>query len=245
MSRVAAGFFSFTQITDPGAHRAYNEWHQLDHLPQQHELDSIVFGQRWVLTPACRRARLVAAPLLDPVHYVTFYLMTEPLAGALDAFFDLGARLRAEGRFFEARRSVLSGPFTLSAAQAAPRVRVTGEVVGFRPHQGIYVVVETADLAAPPALGPTAYVALDGVAGVWQFAPCAPDPRWRNAAVAVTVCFLDAEPTTVSADLDSVLAEHPAGSALLFAGPLETVTPWEWGWFDPPGTTAAADSSPA
>ena len=48
------GFFSFTEVTDPGAHRAYNEWHQFDHLPEQFSIDGIVFGQRWVYTPACR-----------------------------------------------------------------------------------------------------------------------------------------------------------------------------------------------
>ena len=51
---MVAGFFSFTEITDETAHRGYNAWHQLDHLPQQLPLPGIAHGQRWVSTPACR-----------------------------------------------------------------------------------------------------------------------------------------------------------------------------------------------
>ena len=54
--KVVAGFFSFTEITDPAEHRAYNEWHQLDHMPEQLPLDGIAYGQRWVSTPAVTRA---------------------------------------------------------------------------------------------------------------------------------------------------------------------------------------------
>ena len=55
MAKVRIGFFSFTEITDPAEHRSYNEWHQLDHMPEQFPLPGVVFGQRWVSTPACRR----------------------------------------------------------------------------------------------------------------------------------------------------------------------------------------------
>ncbi len=79
MNKVKVGFFSFTEITDPSEHRSYNEWHQLDHMPEQYPLPGMAFGQRWVSTPACRAARAVDGPLLAPVHYVTLYLMTEPV----------------------------------------------------------------------------------------------------------------------------------------------------------------------
>ena len=39
--RSRRGFFSFTEVTDPAAHREYNEWHQLDHLPEQMPLGGI------------------------------------------------------------------------------------------------------------------------------------------------------------------------------------------------------------
>ena len=52
MNKVKVGFFSFTEITDPREHRAYNEWHQLDHMPEQLPIRGIAWGQRWVATPA-------------------------------------------------------------------------------------------------------------------------------------------------------------------------------------------------
>ena len=75
--KAAYGFFSFTEITDPAEHRAYNEWHQLDHLPEQFPLRGIVYGQRWVSTPACRDARAVSDASLDPIP-VSYTHLTLP-----------------------------------------------------------------------------------------------------------------------------------------------------------------------
>ena len=90
MNKVRLGFISFTEITDPREHHAYNEWHQLDHMPEQFPLDGIAYGQRWVSTPACRAARAASGPLLDSIHYVTLYLMTEPIDRTLREFRALG-----------------------------------------------------------------------------------------------------------------------------------------------------------
>ena len=43
----------FTEITPGGDHRAYNEWHQLDHMPEQFPIPGVAHGQRWVCSPAC------------------------------------------------------------------------------------------------------------------------------------------------------------------------------------------------
>jgi len=45
-NKIRLGFFSFTEITDPNEHHSYNEWHQLDHMPEQFPLSGIVYGQR-------------------------------------------------------------------------------------------------------------------------------------------------------------------------------------------------------
>ena len=116
------GFFSFTEITDPGEHHSYNEWHQLDHLPEQFPLPGIVYGQRWVSTPACRAARAVSEQPLDPVHYVTCYLMADPIEQTLDDFFVLGARLHELDRFHTHRQAHLTGPFRV-VDTAATRCR--------------------------------------------------------------------------------------------------------------------------
>ena len=155
------GFFSFTEITDPSAHEAYNAWHQLDHLPEQFTVDGITFGQRWVRSPRCRAAEAAVGPLLESFHYMTLYLLRDE--SCLPPFFALAEHLRDEDRFFGPRRSLLSGPFEIVGRWAAPRVAVSAGAIPFRPSQGVYVVV------GPPVEG-AALVDKAGVAGAWQFA---------------------------------------------------------------------------
>jgi len=225
--KVSYGFFSFTEVTDPAAHHAYNEWHQLDHLPEQYPLPGIVHGQRWVSTPACRAARAVSEPPLDPIHYVTCYLMAEPIGPTLDDFFALGKELHRLDRFFRARRAHLTGPFRVETAGATARVLISAAAVPFRPNRGVYVIVEEPgnDDAAGELL------TIPGVAGVWTFATddALTSPRWTTGARHITVAWLDAEPLTVAADIAPLVA---ARTGVAFAGPFETITPWRWDWFD-------------
>jgi hypothetical protein len=208
---VVAGFFSFTEIL-AGEHRSYNEWHMLDHMPEQYAIPGVAWGQRWVSTPACRAARAVSRPALDDIHYLTLYLMTEPLADTLHEFYALGRHLHEVDRFHRQRRSRLSGPFTRKAIAAAERVLVRPEVIPFRPNRGVYVVVGGAI--------PADAVALPGVAGVWSFSD---DQR------IVSVAFLDDDPVAVAT---ASAVELLPGGDVEFAGPFETITPWEWSWFD-------------
>ena len=236
-NKIRVGFFSFTEITDPGEHHAYNEWHQLDHMPEQYPLDGIAFGQRWVSTPACRAARAVSEELLDPIHYMTLYLMTEPVERTLREFMQLGRDLHAVGRFHLHRRARLSGPFGFRAGAASARVLVSAAAVPYRPNRGVYVEVDAlAPGTAPTETGPIdAYLATlcsePGVAGAWSFA---------DDAHRVTVAWLDAPPLELVDRLDGLSAGQRAGSGdrALFVGPLETITPWQWTWFDPPRVPA-------
>ena len=226
--KVAYGFFSFTEITDPAQHAAYNAWHQLDHLPEQYPLAGVVHGQRWVSTPACRAARAVNGARLDPVHYVTCYLMAEPIDRTLDDFFALGGELRRLDRFFEARHAHLTEPFLVADAVAAPRVRISAEAVPFRPNRGVYVLVE--ELAAGREAADT-LLADAGVAGVWTFAtnPDVTSRRWSAGARRITMAWLDDDPLAVAARLAPLMTER---SGVELAGPFETITPWAWDWFD-------------
>ncbi|HEY5023975.1 MAG TPA: hypothetical protein VII76_03280 [Acidimicrobiales bacterium] len=245
MDKVRIGFFSFTEITDPAEHRSYNEWHQLDHMPEQYPLPGVVFGQRWVSTPACRAARAHDDPTLAPIHYMTLYLMGDPVDATLEEFRALGERLGAAGRFHQHRRSHLSGPLAVTGHRAAPGALVSADAVPYRPNRGIYVVVRERSASAGHGSGDgaseddalaTALLARDGVAGVWTFATDSRFDRhvWRPGDKTITVCYLDAEPLTVAPPLnDLVRAGGGAGAAgVLFAGPLETITPWRWDWFD-------------
>jgi hypothetical protein len=228
MNKIKLGFFSFTEITDAGEHHSYNEWHMLAHMPEQYPLDGIAYGQRWVSTPACRAARLVSEPPLDSIHYVTLYLMTEPVERTLREFMQLGRDLHKVGRFHLHRRAQLSGPFPFRAAVVAPRVLISAEAVPYRPNLGVYVEVEELAEGSDPAAGADHRATLGatpGVAGVWSFA---------DDARRMTVSWLDEPPLEMCARLDPVVARRRDASATrtVFAGPFETITPWKWDWFE-------------
>jgi hypothetical protein len=238
MNKIKLGFFSLSHHSPGGDDRAYLEWHQLDHMPEQYPLPGMAFGQRWVSTPACRAARAVDGDLLAPVHYVTLYLMTEPVEATLDDFGALGATLREVGRFHQHRRAHLSGPFEVASVDVAPRVLISAEAVPYRPNLGAYVVVEDlpSDGPAPDAIDTATLLDLPGVAGVWTFVSDQERRKaWHPGRRRVTVCFLDSHPLTVAPSIGEVVSggRSPAGS-VIHAGPLETVVPWRWDWFDQP-----------
>ena len=205
------GFFTFTEVTDPSAHEAYNAWHQLDHLPEQFTIDGITFGQRWVRSPRCRSAEAGSGDRLEPFHYMTLYLMRD--AEVLAPFQALGERLWAESRFFRARRALLSGPFEVVGAWAAPQVAISAGAVPFRPAHGVYAVVG-------PAIDGERLVDAHGVAGAWQF---------RDQERTVTVAFVDGDLWHAATELGALCAEH--GPDLEWAGPLERVDAFRWDWF--------------
>ena len=206
------GFFSFTEITDPSAHEAYNAWHQLDHLPEQFSIDGITFGQRWVRSPRCRAVEAATGTLLERFHYMTLYLLRDESVVA--PFFDLAVRLRSEDRFFSERHAMLSGPFEVTGRWAAPRVAVSAAVIPHRPAQGVYVVV------GPPVDG-AELTERPGVAGTWQFVD---RPNGRH----VTVAFVDGDLWAAAGALGPLSL---AGAAPEWAGPLERVDAYRWDWF--------------
>jgi hypothetical protein len=247
MNKVKAGFFSFTEVTDPNEHRAYNEWHQLDHLPEQFPLRGIAFGQRWVSTPACAAARAVDDDQLRAAHYMTLYLMTEPLGETLDEFMDLGQQLYSLGRFHLHRRAHLSGPHQWLDAHAAPRVRIAAETLPYRPNRGIYVTVEEHKRDAEPAellewvqrwheSWAERWAHVEGVMGSWSFAtsPSLRSPRWTPGDRRITVHYLDGDPLKVADRVWPLLEERwrDAPVTPIHAGPYETVVPFQWDWFD-------------
>jgi hypothetical protein len=240
---IVAGFFSFTEITDPSAHVAYNEWHQLDHLPEQMPIPGIAHGQRWVASPRCVATRDHADEDLALAHYITLYLMRPPLEDTLRDFYELARVLHMEDRFFAYRRAIESGPVAVTGAYASPRVRVSAAAVPYRPNRGVYVIVDHPDVDSsvdPGAIDELLRV--DGVAGVWRFrnAPSAvevvvaPSGTGKTLSGDVTVCYLDQDPFIAGTAVRNLLSPFwkRRGSEPRFAGVFETVVPWKWDWFE-------------
>jgi hypothetical protein len=234
--RVEVGFFSFTEVP-AAADRAYNEWHQLDHLPEQYQLPGIAHGERWVAAPDCVAARIVDDELLGRARYVTLYLIGEPVETTIDDFGALGARLREVGRFHEERTALLAGGWRVADAATSPRLPLTPAVIPWRPARGVFVLVERDDQDDEDGgggRGAAPLLDVDGVAGGWTFAP---DPGltrswWLVQPVRITVLWLDDDPVATTARLEPLLRSRWAeGVTPVHAGPLRTVVPWEWDWF--------------
>jgi hypothetical protein len=239
-NKVKVGFFSFTEILD-GRHREYNQWHLLDHMPEQFKLEGLQWGQRWVATPELIDRRLFAGAELAPTQYVTLYLITDPVQQALDDFYALGRELYAKDRWFDARKSHLSGPFTLVNTYAAPRIRVDADVIPYRPNRGIFVTAQAnTDDASEAALEEARrwydevhipdLLGVRGVAGCWWFE----DTEGRT----IRVYWLDDDPI---AFLDDLKAKTPTMAMMdlrkaystLIVGAYRSI-PWnaEFDWFD-------------
>ena len=171
-----AGFFSFTEVTDPAAHPAYNEWHQLDHMPEQMPLEGIVHGERWVISPGCRRRLLRVDDDFAHAHYLTLYLMTGPVETALHSFYERAEELHRENRFFPHRRAIAAGPLRLRRTWVSPRLSVTAAALPHRPNRGAYVAVHSPTRASDSPVHVLEervgdLLSVTGVAGVSSFEP--------------------------------------------------------------------------
>lgn len=254
-NKVEVGFFSFTEVLD-GRHREYNEWHLLDHLPENLALPGLQWGQRWVSTPELVERRLMSREEVDATRYVTLYLFTPPVRPALEGFLALGRELHAAGRFFDARRSHLSGPFALVKAYANPRVLVDAAAIPYRPHQGLFVTVQDhAEGSSDAALAEVRewydrihvpdLLGVHGVAGCWWFEAMPDAPTGPTAAVnppgrTIRVYWLDEDPVAFHDDLaaktpDMEMIDVRAAYRTLLVGAYRSI-PWPsaFDWFDEP-----------
>ena len=246
MNRVKVGFFSLSRRSPSGDDRPYLAWHQLDHMPEQYQLPGLVLGQRWAATAACRASRAAGAGEWAEVEHVVCYLMGRPVDETVDEFLALGRQLAEQGRFSSALPSTYRGALRLLGTRAAERVLVSPEVVPFRPHRGIYLIVDSpVDGAAQDARLQRLHtdmlpslVSVPGVAGAWSFAttPTIRRPLFTPGDLRITVCYLDDDPAAVGDGLAPVVGRHWEGDAaahLLLAAPFESLVTVDWQRFGP------------
>ena len=247
MNRVKVGFFSLTHRSETGDDRPYLRWHQLDHMPEQYQLPGLVLGQRWASTAACRAVRAAEVGRWSQVEHVVCYLMGNPVDETIDEFLTLGRQLAERGRYSTALPSAFRGGLRLLETEAAPRALISPGVVPFRPHQGIYLIVEATD----DRTGQDAFlrrmrvdvlpqlVGVPGVAGAWTFAttPSIHRPMFTEGDYRMTVCYLDDLPATVGERLAPVVERiwGTAPAPPVLAAPFESLVSWDWDRFRPGG----------
>lgn len=249
-------FFSFVQLEDPGMHRAYNEWHQLDHRPENLALPGVAWGDRWARRDATAEQG-IAVEEYAGVDYVAMYWFRDPVDEAVDAWDRLG-----EASFQWGRGPILPGVtrpflgfFRPVAGDAASRIGVGAEVLPYRPNRGIHLTMsryrdhhgaaaheryrhESTELI--PEL-----LQLPGVAGAWTFSfshpqahttlPVGGDSSLAPTSLRIRLCYLDEEPLATSAAIEARTREvdaeaDPAGRAseeVLLSSPLTTIIPWQ------------------
>jgi hypothetical protein len=240
---VDAGFFSLTSGPVSGDDDAYLRWHLLDHLPEQYTIPGIRLGTRWRADDSCIARRLAAAPELEAVRHAVCYLVVPPVPATLSAFASLGRELAQAGRYPEPATPHLLGAYRLGHAAASPAARVSAGAVPFRPHRGVYLLVEELALAAPVSLvvsddAVAGALSTDGVAGAWTFAADAdlgigPDQgarfgmaAWDPGGAIVTLVYLDGDVDATAARLEPWVHARWAGGAVTprLAGPFRSPT---------------------
>jgi len=251
-------FFSFVTLQDATAadHRAYNEWHQLDHRPENLALPGVAWGDRWA-RPEDHRAG-AAAPEHADTDYVAMYWFRSPVEESVRAWDALGGDSFQWGRgplIPGVERRMLAF-FRPVKGYAAPHALVSPTVLPYRPVQGVHVRITReeephaataherhafADRVRLPAL-----TAVEGVAGAWTFSfshgqqhtslPFA-DRTAGSApgALGLELLYIDADVTETTARLVGTEQElagrapDPQGCTTLLSSPLTTIVPWrDW-----------------
>jgi hypothetical protein len=237
--RVRAGIFSLTAAAPPDDDGSYLRWHLLDHMPEQYQLPGIVRGLRWIADGDCADHRVAAHGPLGEVGNAVHYLVSDPVEETFDDFVALGRTLRDNGRFPISRPSLQVAGLRLLQWQSAPHALISAEVVPFRPHRGILLIVEEPTdgrsddwLQWLHAEHYPALLAAPGTAGAWTFGSTTAwqIPRgWRTDHQYVSVVYLDDDPLTVTDALAPLIEERWRSEAVrpVFAGPLRTMISWE------------------
>jgi hypothetical protein len=245
-------FFSFTEVPDPRHHPAYNEWHQLDHRPENLRLPGVVWGERWVHAPDCAAVASTADPPLAALHYVNMYWFAEPADASITAWSVLAERTFHEGRRADVHLAnrLLMGFFRPVRGYVNARVRVSADVLPFRPNRGVHLTVSQVDAPRAPAAERAferhqtqllpALLDCDGVAGAWTFAS---ESTFESAldlagvaspsSTRILLAYLDGDPVAASAAIEALPPGDAAAERVVFRGPLRAITPWQWDWFEP------------
>jgi hypothetical protein len=255
-----AVFFSFAEVTDPASHRAYNEWHQLDHRPENLALDGVRYGERWVRTPGCAATSIITDSRLERTHYVNMYWFREPWRSSFAQWQELAERSYQWGRRPELGYAVrpFMGLFRTVRGQSAPRVLVSADALPFRPARAVQLSVRRFETPHSPATHAfltdaqarrvPALLDVGGVAGVWTFSSIGTtlDPSWQPMAGSVTfdpqgtdaglfraeLVFIDGPPEQARDKIGAVAAGPGDAGHEIFSSLLLPITAWDWDWFD-------------
>ena len=240
MIRVKAAFFSITPPAPPDDDGSYLRWHLLDHMPEQYQLPGIQLALRYIADGDYPDHRIAASGHLEDVGNVVNYLVGDPVQQTHDDFMELGPRLRDVGRFPELRPGLQLRMPALLHWYASPHAQISPEVVPFRPHRGVALIIEEpvegADVAAwlqwVHAEHIPALLATPGTAGAWMYGTTDTwnlHPATQGDRQYTTVVYVDDDPLATTEALAAIVEQRWRSGAVrpLFAGPLRTMIRWD------------------
>ncbi len=221
---IALAFISLSAREPAGRDAEYLEWHSLDHRVEQYRLPGLRNSLRLVSTPACRERRAGSMERFDATDHVMTYLFTGP--EPIPMFNDLGGALHRAGRMPLRLPTVEFMTADLGGRVASRRAVVGADVIPWRPARGVYLIIESGQIAADTL------VDIPGVAGAWWYhGNLAPDPYETDSrGLQITYCYLDDDPLEVAERLSGPVRERWADGAVqgLLAAPFYTLVPFEW-----------------
>jgi hypothetical protein len=230
---VRMAFISLSAREPDGRDADYIAWHSLDHRPEQYRLAGLRNSLRLVSTPACRAVRAASDSHYDAVDHVMTYLFSDPTA--LSGFNDLGAALHEGGRMPLRLPTVEFMTADLAGRVAAPSAVAGADVIPWRPAQGVYLIIETADAPVPP----DALIDVPGIAGIWWYrGALAPAPYSTDArGMQITYCYMDDDPVATAERLGDHLRRRWASQDItgLLAAPFHALAPFDWARYLPGG----------
>src|SRR4051794_20108734 len=141
---VKAMFVSLTEVP-AGYHHEYNEWHALDHMPEQYRVEEMVGSHRWVISPDLRPFVSTTNDGFGRAQYFHYYLFTSPLDRAMTEFSALKWELEGLGRFYFHRVGHLNAALRVVGTYAARTAGIDPRVVPFRPATGCLIDVTAPD----------------------------------------------------------------------------------------------------
>lgn len=245
-------FFSFIRLTDPAERYAYNEWHQLDHQPENRALPGVMWGDRWALTEDCRAVARGEGELAG-VDFVAMYWFLPPVDRAVDEWTRLGESSYQWGRgpMLPGIRREMLAFFTPVKGYAAVDAPVSPTIVPLRPHAGVHIEVTRFAAAHAPETHEAhrrqdrevipSLLAEPGVVGAWTFSyshpqrhatlPFPETAEHEPGSLRLRLVFLDGDPVEGARRIDAVEAGTPGAGVgtTLFSAPLRSIIPWrDW-----------------
>jgi hypothetical protein len=247
-------FFSFVRLTDSARYRDYNEWHQLDHRPENLLLPGVAWGERWARTPDCAELTTAVVAEYSALDFIAMYWFRDPAEQSVAEWSELAERSFQWGRRPELLyvKRPFTGFFAPVKGYVAPRVLVSEDALPFRPNRGVRLtltrVKDPHSLEAEQAfrwhdtVGMPGLLAIPGVAGGWTFsflrvqrhATIPPDgPDFPPGSLRLRLLFLDEDPVRVEHDIRRQEAAWARGGhlgsaeELLLSGPLRAIIPWQ------------------